>query len=79
MFRKNYIEIFIKCSLKELIKRDTKGLYKLARQKKIDKLIQSIFAHNNVYKKKFDSTVDLSYKNNWDNINKKLIDLFNEN
>ena len=46
---------------------------------KIEKLIQSIFADNNVYKEKFDSTVDLSYKNNWDNINKKLIDLLNEN
>ena len=46
---------------------------------KIEKLIQSIFADNSVYKEKFDSTVDLSYKNNWDNINKKLIDLLNEN
>ena len=46
---------------------------------KIEKLIQSIFADNNIYKEKFDSMVNLSYKNNWDNINKKLIDLFNEN
>ena len=54
MFRKNYIEIFIKCSLKELIKRDTKGLYKLARQKKIDNLIgynSKILYENTNYKK----------------------------
>jgi len=38
-FGKNYIEIFVKCSLKELIRRDTKKLYKLAKEKKIKNLI----------------------------------------
>jgi len=33
------VEIFIDCSLKELIKRDTKGLYKSARDNKIKNLI----------------------------------------
>ena len=39
IFGKNYFEIYVKCSLKTLIKRDTKGLYKLAIKKKIKNLI----------------------------------------
>lgn len=39
LFEGNYIEIFTKCSLKNLEKRDTKGLYKLAKEKKIKNLI----------------------------------------
>ena len=38
-FGNNYFEIFTKCNIKELIKRDTKGLYKLAAEKKIKNLI----------------------------------------
>ena len=38
-FGSNYLEILIKCNIKELIKRDTKGLYKLAKEKKIKNLI----------------------------------------
>ncbi len=38
-FKKNYIEIFVKCSLKELINRDTKNLYKLAKERKVQNLI----------------------------------------
>ena len=38
-FGNNYLEILIKCNIKELIKRDTKGLYKLAKEKKIKNLI----------------------------------------
>ena len=38
-FKDNYKEIFIKCSLKELIKRDTKNLYKLAQDNQIKNLI----------------------------------------
>ena len=34
IFGQNYIEIYVRCSLKTLIKRDTKGLYKLAKEKK---------------------------------------------
>ena len=33
-FGKNYFEIYVKCSIKTLIKRDTKGLYNLAINKK---------------------------------------------
>ena len=38
-FGKHYFEIYVKCSIKTLVKRDTKGLYKLANQKKIKNLI----------------------------------------
>mgnify|MGYP003950889563 CR=1 FL=1 len=38
-FGKNYFEIYVKCSLSTLVKRDTKGLYKLANQKKVKNLI----------------------------------------
>ena len=34
-----YLEVFVRCPLNELVKRDTKGLYKLAREKKINNLI----------------------------------------
>ncbi len=39
LFKQNYIEIYVNCPLSELVKRDTKGLYKLANQKKINNLI----------------------------------------
>ena len=39
IFKKKYYEVFVKCSKRELIKRDTKNLYKLALQKKINNLI----------------------------------------
>ena len=37
--KKNYFEITVQCSLRELIKRDTKGLYKLAKENKMKNLI----------------------------------------
>ena len=39
IFKENYYEVYLKCNLRELIKRDTKGLYKLSKQKKIKNLI----------------------------------------
>lgn len=39
IFKKNYFEITVQCSLRELIKRDTKGLYKLAKENKMKNLI----------------------------------------
>lgn len=39
IFKKDYYEVFVKCSKQELIKRDTKNLYKLALQKKINNLV----------------------------------------
>ena len=38
-FYERYYEIFVKCSIKELVKRDTKNLYKLAKKKMINNLI----------------------------------------
>ena len=38
-FGSNYYEILVKCNINELIKRDTKGLYKLVTEKKINNLI----------------------------------------
>ena len=38
-FKKNYYEVYTKCNLKELINRDTKGLYKKAQKKIITDLI----------------------------------------
>ena len=38
-FKDNYFEIYVYCSLKILKKRDTKGLYAKADQKKIKNLI----------------------------------------
>ena len=39
IFRKNYFEIYMKCKIRTLIERDTKGLYKLAKKNKIKNLI----------------------------------------
>ena len=38
-FGNDYFEILTQCGIKKLIKRDTKGLYKLAKEKKIKNLI----------------------------------------
>ena len=38
-FGNSYIEIFVHCGIKELVRRDTKGLYKLAKIRKINNLI----------------------------------------
>ena len=40
---------------------------------KLEKLIKNILNNNNIYRQKYNSMVDLSYKNNWNNINNKLI------
>ena len=39
IFGKDYFEVLVQCGIRELVKRDTKGLYKLATEKKIDNLI----------------------------------------
>lgn len=41
-------------------------------------LIEEIFKDENKYKKKIINMNNISCKNNWNNVNKKLIDLFNE-
>lgn len=39
IFKKQYYEIYVKCNLNILLKRDTKGLYKLAKKLRIKNLI----------------------------------------
>ena len=39
VFSAKYFEVFVKCNIKELKRRDTKGLYRLADEKKIKDLI----------------------------------------
>lgn len=39
IFAENYNEVYVKCSISKLVKRDTKGLYKLAKKNKIKNLI----------------------------------------
>lgn len=39
VFDQNYLEVYVKCNLETLIKRDTKGLYKLAIERKIKNLV----------------------------------------
>ena len=53
LFTDNYFEIFVNCSIKILKKRDTKGLYAKADQKKIKNLIgykSKIFYERSKYK-----------------------------
>ena len=53
-FGKDYFEIYVKCSIKTLIKRDTKGLYSLAVKKKLKNLIgynSKIMYEQSKYKK----------------------------
>lgn len=39
LFKKQYYEIYVKCNLNILVKRDTKGLYKLAKKLELKNLI----------------------------------------
>lgn len=53
LFKDNYFEIFVNCSIQILKKRDTKGLYAKADQKKIKNLIgykSKIFYERSKYK-----------------------------
>ena len=63
IFKRNYIEIYVKCSIKTLIKRDTKGLYNLAIKNQIKNLIgfNSKIKYEKSKYKKF--TVDTGKKN----------------
>ncbi len=54
LFKKNYLEVYVYCPITELVKRDTKGLYKLARDNKINNLIgykSNIKYQKSTYKK----------------------------
>tara|TARA_B100000767_G_scaffold260038_1_gene270326 strand:- start:466 stop:981 length:516 start_codon:yes stop_codon:yes gene_type:complete len=65
-FGKNYHEIYVKCSVKVLVKRDTKGLYKLADQK----IIKNLIGYNSkiIYEKsKYRKIIINTEKNNIEN------------
>ena len=65
-FGENYFEVYVKCSFKELKKRDTKGLYKLADQKILKNLIgykSKVIYEKSKYKKIIVDTEKKKYKN----------------
>lgn len=74
-FGNNYIEVYVYCILRKLIKRDTKGLYKLAKKKKINNLIgyNSKIKYENTYYKKI--IVNTGTQNIRQSTNKILKDL----
>ena len=64
-FEKDYFEIFLDCKIKTLEKRDTKGLYIKAKQKKIKNLIgynSNIKYQKSKYKKIYINTDKLNVK-----------------
>ena len=65
-FGKNYFEVYVKCSVKELKKRDTKGLYRLADQKILKNLIgykSKVIYEKSKYKKIIVDTEKKNIKN----------------
>ncbi len=75
-FKKNYYEIYTKCSLKTLVKRDTKGLYKKAKKGILKNLIgfnSKIVYERSHYKKIIVNTKALSKINCVNKILKKII------
>lgn len=66
IFGKNYFEVYVNCGIKELIKRDTKGLYKLAKEKKIKNLVgykSKILYETSKYKVIYVNTKKLNLQN----------------
>jgi len=76
IFGKNYFEVYLHCSKKELIRRDPKGLYKLAKKKILKNLIG--FNSKIVYEKsKYKKIIINTEKNNINTtINKILKKIF---
>ena len=74
-FGNNYIEVYVYCILRKLVKRDTKGLYKLAKKKKINNLIgyNSKIKYEKTYYKKI--IVNTGTQNIRQSTNKILKDL----
>ena len=75
-FGKNYIEVYVKTSLKTLIKRDTKGLYKKAKEGKIKNLIgynSKIYYEKSKYKTLEINSEKLSIKKSTDILLKKIL------
>jgi adenylylsulfate kinase len=74
-FGKKYFEVYVKCGIKELQRRDTKGLYKLAKERKINNLIgynSKILYENSKYEKIVVNTKLLNIKNSINKIIKKI-------
>ena len=74
-FKKKYIEIYVKCSLKKLIKRDTKNLYKMAIENKVKNLIgfnSKISYEESKYKKLIINSGLLNKKKSIDKILKHI-------
>jgi adenylylsulfate kinase len=77
-FKKNYIEVYVNCPITELVKRDTKGLYKLAKQKKINNLIgykSKIMYEKSRYKKLSINTKKNNVANSIKIIYKKIFNI----
>ena len=75
-FGKNYYEIYTKCRLQELVRRDTKNLYEKARRKIIKDLIgfnSKIKYESTYYKKITVNTADETIKESVNKILKKII------
>ena len=60
-FKNNYYEVYLKCGIQELIRRDTKGLYKLAKEKIIKNLVG--FNSKIKYEKSYYKKITLNTKN----------------
>lgn len=76
LFGKNYFEVFTKCNLKTLIKRDTKKLYEKAKKKLIKNLIgfnSKIKYERTNYKKIIVNTENETIKESADKVLKKII------
>jgi len=72
IFGKNYFEIYVYCSKSELVRRDPKGLYALAKKKVLKNLIG--FNSKIVYEKsKYKEITINTEKNNINNCIKKIL------
>ena len=75
-FGERYYEIYVKCSIKELFRRDTKGLYKKAKEKKITNLIgytSTVKFERTRYKKIIVDTEKLTISKSTNLIIKKIL------
>lgn len=72
LFKDRYYEIYIKCNIKTLVKRDTKGLYALAKKK----IIKNLIGFNSKIKYEmtnYNKLVINTSKHNLANCSKKII------
>jgi adenylylsulfate kinase len=75
-FKENYFEVYVKCSIKELFKRDTKNLYFKAKKNIIKNLIgykSKIKYEKSKYKKITIDTEKMKLKDCVNKIHKKII------